>query len=125
MKKETHEDKMLAKKVKEVLDDNLQGFNGSIQSRLAESRSKALAALPDHESRHRWFSGWFGLPTLSVASLTAVLILAVVFYSGEPSRHLAIEAVDDVDILFSDEDPDFLAELDFYIWLTEQEENAG
>jgi hypothetical protein len=53
------------------------------------------------------------------------MFFAVVIFIGKPNQELAVKSVDDADVLFSDEDPDFYAELDFYVWLTEQDENAG
>ncbi|MCP1727746.1 hypothetical protein J2T60_001746 [Natronospira proteinivora] len=93
----------------------------SDRQRLANARRSALAQ-SNHRSSLTALGRWSWIPAGAAASLMVLLL-----WPGEPGEQDATVdtvqaevAVDDLDILLAEEDLDFYAELDFYLWLEEE-----
>ena len=57
--------------------------------------------------------------------MAAVLVFVSTFYFTKPTQDVFLNSFEDVEILTATDSPDFYADLDFYMWLSEEENNAG
>jgi len=110
-------------KVLKALHAGEQSIDASTRSRLSRIRHEAL----NRKKRKggAWLPKWFGLPAAGVAVAVGVIIL---FHGTmrEPCGPPEMEqAIVDVEILTADESFEFFENLEFYVWLSGQNEIAG
>lgn len=110
----------LLENIKTALDESCEHLDAGTKSRLRQARESALtqAAKPS-------FWQTFKMPAAALATATTALLVAF-FYLGTPNDipHL-YSSFDDIEMLMSDESPDFYEDLDFYSWLAEEQDSAA
>ncbi len=110
----------LVNNIKTTLDDSCEHLDAGTLSRLRQAREKAIAHA---EKPSLWQS--FKIPAAALATATTACIVAVL-YLGTPNDmpHLQ-SSLNDIEILISEESPDFYEDLDFYSWLAEEKDSAA
>jgi hypothetical protein len=110
------------RRTKRVFDDSVAALDAATRSRLTQARHRAL------EERQVVRGGgwrWALMPAGAVAATALVAWFTV--WQAPPARDaVQSAALDDLEILLSEEDLEMLdEELEFYGWLEEQPEFAG
>ena len=110
----------LLENIKTTLDESCENLAAGKLSRLRHARESALvqAAKPS-----LWQT--FKIPATALATATTAVFVAF-FYLGSPNDMPNLHSgFDDIEILMSEESPDFYEELDFYSWLAEEQDGAA
>ncbi len=105
--------------IRSTLDRSAADLDPRTLARLREGRRHALA----QGSRQRpglWH--WLRLPAAAFA--VSMALMAVFLYLREPAVQ-PYNGIEDLDIITSNENLDMLIDLEFYVWLAEEEEHAG
>lgn len=104
----------LEKRAKQAFDDSVASLDAQTRSRLAQARARAL----EHGRRP-----WWPVRALVPGAVAAAAALAVWMLwqdAATPPAGVEIAALQDLEILLSDEELEMLEELDFYTWLDEE-----
>lgn len=110
----------LLENIKTALDESCEHLDGGTLSRLRQAREQAIskAAQPSLWQK-------FKIPATALATATTA-VFVVFFYLGSPNDMSNLHSsFDDIEILMSEESPDFYEELDFYSWLAEEQDSAA
>jgi hypothetical protein len=107
--------------VKKGLEQSVDDMDGKTLSRLAGLRREALER--KRQRRYR-IPRWMRVPAAGLAA-AAVALLAFTTVVKETSPPLGEQILADVDILSSREVMEFYENLDFYLWLAEQQDGTG
>jgi hypothetical protein len=120
MTKRTGE-KAFLERVRKTLDQGEERIDARTRSRLLQIRVDALerAGL-----KKRFFPKWIGIPAAGLAAAAAVVLLFSIALK-EPRFPIVDQNIEDVEILSSNEGLEFFEDLDFYTWLSMQNESAG
>jgi negative regulator of sigma E activity len=101
------------KRTQEILEESTSRLDGRTRSRLTQARHAALAQL-EKPARQWW------RPYVPAGAAAAAAVLAVVFFVGQPGTVSGPPvAMDDTEIPFDVEAPDFTEDSDdveFYEW---------
>lgn len=102
-------------RAKQAFDDSVSSLDAQTRSRLAQARAHAL-----EQARRR---PWWPARGLVPGAIAAAAALAVWMLWQDPMTQpagLEIAALQDLEILLSEEELEMLEELDFYTWLDEE-----
>lgn len=112
----------LNERYKKALDERLEELDGETLSKLRQARSQALQSLP---KKSRWLGGGVGWAA-GVATAAAMSVTLMLLWPGEQnySQDFVTELAD-AELLADEESIEFYEELDFYIWLEQQETESG
>jgi len=114
MKEEKDEQAFLAS-ARKILDDAGENLEASICSRLTRARMAAV-----DQGRRPW--RWSAVPI--TAGVAVVLVFVTLWFRGGPVGIGPAAEVVDMEILTAPEAPDFYADLEFYQWLAEDDDQA-
>jgi len=111
---QTHRD--LEKRAKSVFDESVANLDAETCSKLAQARTRAL----EHGRRPLQWWPTRGLVPGAVAAAAA--LAAWMLWQGPATAPdgLELAALQDLEILLSDEELEMLEDLDFYTWLDEE-----
>ncbi len=110
----------LLKNIKTALDDSCEHLDAGTLSRLRQAREIAL----DHAKKPSLWQS-FKIPAAAIATATTACIVAVL-YLGTPNEMPQLHSsLNDIEMLISEESPDFYEDLDFYSWLAEETDSAA
>lgn len=119
--KENDKEQELLKNIKRALDEGSETIDAKTLSRLTQARYHALQSTrPNWFARHRWFRA-----PAAAFLLAVVLVFISTFYVTKTTNDVFLDSLEDVEILTASDSPDFYADLDFYMWLSDEENNAG
>ena len=99
---------------KRVLDQAEKNLDAGTVARLRAARRQALEEGLRRPARAR--PAWL-LPVGGFATAAVVLAVAGLLWFSMPGPKPLQPSVDDLDLLSAQENPDFFADLDFYVWL--------
>ena len=103
---------------RQSLDQSVEDLEPETLDKLNQIRRDAIN---DTVAKPRRLSSAWWVPAGSIA--TAAIVAAVWLNSPEPASHLA---VNDMELLTSEDDLEMMEDIEFVAWLMEQEEdNAG
>jgi len=113
-----NEDEFLDKARKQ-LDNKSDQLDAATLSRLNQARQAALAQLKPQQSRLK--SRW--IPVSGLAA--AVLLTSVFLFKSEEIINASDPGVDEIEILAARDNLELYEQLDFYLWLIEEDSSAG
>ncbi len=116
-----NKDENFLENIQTVLDERVDNLDAATASNLRKARNRALEQI-DRKPLSSW-KKW-SLPLAGMAAASIVIMLAILIHK-QPVEIATSIGIEDVEILVSNESPDFYADLDFYIWLTEEDDFAG
>lgn len=105
-------------RVKNTLDESEGRIDDITAARLRTLRREAVAAHHERRRRPVWL-----LPVTGLATAATVAVLAVTLWSVPPASNEMLP-LDDIALLSDTEALEFYADLDFYLWL-ENEQSAS
>ena len=116
-----NDDPLLAQ-FKESLDQQANQLDAATLSQLRQARARALDELERKQTRFKLRAIWAG----GFATATALLITLLLIWPGDNSisSDMAHDLAD-IDLLIDDGSIELYEDLDFYIWLEQQEQNAN
>lgn len=118
---EQEREQVFLEQVKKSLDEECEALDAKTLAQLARARRQAIGS-----SGAKAMPLWRWLRFPAAAILTASLLFFVAtFYVNKPDSPPAFTRLDDIEILIAADPPEFYADLDFYLWLAEEEDNAG
>jgi len=106
-------------KVKKQLDEQSEHLDAATLSKLNQARQAALAQVNPKPSRLK--NNW--LPASGLAA--AVLLTSVFLFRSEEITTNSNHGMDDIEIIASSDNLDLYEQLDFYMWLLEENNSAG
>lgn len=119
---EGKEEKDFITVVRKQLDGECDRLDAGTLSRLNRARQTALASGSGDKAGY-YFRRMF-MPAAGVA-LASFLFLLSTQYLGKERGDIQVSHLEDFEVIVAADSPDFFAELEFYIWLAEEEEHAG
>ncbi len=122
MSAEHHEPGSLERRAQELLRASAEGLDGNIRSRLTRARSAAV-----EEARHSR-TGLAWRTWIPAGALAGAAALAVVLWSSSPQSpppHAVHNALDDLDIMVTNESFELLENLEFYEWVAATDADAA
>ncbi len=112
----------LDQKLRAVLDRQAEELDGATLSRLRQARAQALQSMQQKRSRFGLNLGW----TAGVATTAAMSVTLMLLWPGENNYSQDFVAgLADAELLADEESIEFYEELDFYIWLDQQNSTPG
>jgi len=120
VKKGTDE-KAFLERVRKTLDQSEEGIDAATRSRLFQIRVDALERAG---RKSRFFLRWIGIPAAGLAAAAALVLLLSISFK-ETHFPIMDQNIEDVEILSSAEGLEFFEDLDFYTWLSVQNESTG
>jgi negative regulator of sigma E activity len=99
------------------LDQAVETIDASTQARLRAARREALAAA-ESRSRPAWL---MPVGSLAVAATVAVLTVSVWLVPPDTAVDAQLPTLEDIALLSDSEALEFYENLDFYLWLDEQD----
>ncbi len=112
----------LDQKLKAVLDRQAEQLDGATLSRLRQVRAQALESMQRKRSRFGSNLGW----AAGVATTAAMSVTLMLLWPGENNYSQDFVAgLADAELLADEESIEFYEELDFYIWLDQQNSTPG
>lgn len=106
----------LAERVSALLDKDLARLDGRVAGRLAAARQAAVRRVPAR-ARTGLRPFWVPAGAVAVAVLAAVVLLRV-----PPASDPGQEALFDLEVLSANEQLEMLENLDFYLWLSSNDQ---
>ncbi len=106
-------------KVKNSLDQRIDTLDGETLSRLNRARQTALQQqhLPPHA-----VNKWLWLPVSGIAA--ALLVSSIFMFRSEQITDISGNEFDEIEIIASKDSIELYEQLDFYLWLLEEESGA-
>jgi len=119
MSKRPDTEQQLLENIRQTLDNTTGSFDGRTQAKLALVRAKAL----EEKARSRWrFPAWQTGAVLA----TAMLLLVLAVQQQDDTKIVSVtESFDGFDVITDQADLEFYRELEFYDWLSREENHAG
>ena len=114
-------ERVIADKVKGVLDSGLRQMDAQLLSRLRQARAQAVEAA---QRKRRGVLSRLRFPALG-ASTAGAAVLAAFLFLVQPAGVQNSIGIEDIEILASAETLDICLDPEFYLWLSEEEENVG
>jgi hypothetical protein len=118
------DDDLFASRTKTLFDESVQGLDAATQSRLTQSRHRALAEIATGTGFGRWNLGQWNLGQrnqwgVPLAGVAAAAVFAVVLWRGDPQVDELVPptSVADFEILLDQETFEMLQDLEFYSWM--------
>ena len=112
----------LVKQLKQSLDQQTNELDTATLLALRQARARSLNAL---ENKPQWFKPntiWVG----GLATAATLLIALLLVWPGENDiSPEMVQDVADIDLLFDDDSIEFYQDLDFYLWLEQQEPSVN
>ncbi len=105
--------------VKKTLDRQAETLDGETLSRLNQARQSALQQTA-RNSGHSLTRTW--IPMGGVAA--AILLSSIFLFRAEEMAVVSDSTVDEIDIIASSDSLDLYEQLDFYMWLLEEDTDA-
>ncbi len=118
---DNQKEKSFLKNVKTILDDDIDHMDAGTLSRLKRIRRTAIEK---EESNAIGVWHRFRIPVAGLA-MVSIMILVMTLCLRGPSGTIATNVLEDVDLITSGENLHFYADLEFYAWLAEEQDNAG
>ncbi len=117
------QDDPLNQQYRRVLDKQIETLDGKTLSRLQRARTQALQPIQQKTpARFHMSLGW----TAGFAAVVVLSVTLALLSSGERNYSQDFVAgLADAELLADDESIEFYEELDFYIWLEQQNSNPG
>ena len=106
-------DEDLQQRISETLDR--QEVDGSTRDALRQSRKLALEASSDH----RWS---IRVPAFAIAAVVIAGIGVALLYPAIDEEQIPASAFDDLVVIDSEDELELFEELEFYVWLEQQEQ---
>ncbi len=126
-KQHRHSDDEFVDRVGQRLRDSVDELDATTLSRLNRARQVALEEMDKSASGRRWGNSW-----VAAGAAAAVAVIAVALWQGQipdpesGSVPMVADEVVDIELLLDDGDLEMYAELEFFVWLPEDElENIG
>lgn len=110
----------LLENIKTALDESCEHLDAGTLSRLLQARKSALS-----ESARPSLWQQFKIPAAALATATTALVVALLYLAPLNDMPHLYSSVDDIEMLMSEESPDFYEDLDFYSWLAEEQDSAA
>lgn len=114
-------ERVIADRVKGVLDSGLRQMEPQVLSRLRHARTQAVEAA---QRKRRGALSWLRFPVLG-ASTAGAAVLAAYLFLVQPAGVRNSIGMEDIEILASAETLEICLDPEFYLWLSEEEENVG
>jgi hypothetical protein len=105
--------------VKKTLDQRTEALDAETLSRLNRARQTALQQA-GHKAGHSLSRAW--VPLGGVAA--AILLTSIFMFKTEEMATLSDSPVDEIEIIASSDNLDLYEQLDFYLWLLEEDSGA-
>ncbi|HFQ91858.1 MAG TPA: DUF3619 family protein [Chromatiales bacterium] len=109
-------DKERLVRARALLDERLEALDGETAARLRAARRRALGELAPR--RRAWMAAG------GLAAATASLLLVVMLWSGGERPVGSPDIFEDLELLSSTEDMEFIEDLDFYLWLDDEQQTG-
>jgi len=116
------DDEGFARAAGHALDGLTEGLDGPARLKLDAARRRALAGEPVVESPRA--SGPWWLPAGAMVTVSMALMALVMWWPTLESPQTPTELMADMELLAAAEEVSFYQDLDFYLWLAEQD-HAG
>ncbi len=111
----TDHDPKLDSVIRQALDRTVDQLDGETRSKLAQARVKALASLNRPKT-----VAWFSAPVPVLASVL-VIFMGLSLWNSQPEPAIDIAADTDLEFLAASEPLDLYDDLEFFMWLSEQD----
>jgi hypothetical protein len=122
---EPNEDRAFAERARTLLDEDARRLDGPTLGRLRRAREEALEAGRTGRLLHRLRQARFRVAAAALtAAAAAALVLVVLPLDRSPVPPLGADPTE-LELLASAEGPDFYEELDFYLWIAEEQADVG
>lgn len=107
-------EKQFVSRLKDRLDQRLEALDGETVAQLHAARQKALQSMP--RSRPRWIAmgGW--------AAAAASVLLVMTLWNTDIRSVDEPGFIEDLELLSTKEDIEFIEDLDFYLWLEDEQQ---
>ena len=107
-------------KLSDILDQSVEEMDASTKARLRDARREAVAA-----SEEKSYAAWL-MPVGSLAAAATVAVLTVSLWMTPPDEgvNAQLSPLEDFALLSDSESLEFYQDLDFYLWL-DDEQKAG
>ncbi|MFQ6021734.1 MAG: DUF3619 family protein [Acidiferrobacterales bacterium] len=115
------DEKTFVENVKHTLDELERDLDATTCARL---RAVRRAALAHDQGRGGWHTPARWLPAGALTAALAGMVIAAVIWLSAPSPGLSAASMEDLELLGAEDSIEFYADLDFYQWLT-TENDAG
>lgn len=125
MKTDGHEhESEFETRLKRAFDSSVSELDGRTRSRLAQARSRALERAR-HAGPAQWLRGGRGL--IPAGAVAAAVVAAALVWQSPVTLRPGIELADagDWEILLGEDELEMLEELEFYVWLEDQLDEAA
>jgi hypothetical protein len=106
-------DQELTSRIRKELDDSCESLDAETLSKLNRARHRALKATP---RRSLWL-----VPLAGVATAASIGLLSINLFTTQVSHGPQADFVEDIELLSSSEDLDFYQNLEFYLWLEDEQ----
>jgi hypothetical protein len=110
----------LEKRVQSLLQTRAEQLDGATRSRLTQARYAALGAIKEQSRMPKWY--W-----LAPATAAATAMMVVFVTSQQPTTDpqvVAIEPVDEMEIVTAEDSLEFYRNVEFYAWLADMDEET-
>lgn len=111
------DEKLFTDRLKHVLDEQAALLDSKTLNRLRQARLQAVNRV-EHKHRQYW-------KPVTAFALSALLLLAIVFWPQQPGIDNFTTSIEDLDLLVADDSLQLYEELEFYQWLLVSETDAG
>lgn len=111
------------KQVKQALDESTDNLDAAARSRLNQARQAALQELKK-SPRHRT-KAWWMIPAGGTAVAAIAVLSSVLYFRTSGLVALPHDGINDLEIVASRDQLDMYENLDFYLWLVEEETSAS
>lgn len=110
------EDRQLTARARDMLDQRLEELDEETIGRLRAARRKALRGLSPRRPRWIVMGGW--------AAAAASFLLVVALWNTSNRVLEAPGIFEDLELLSTREDMEFIEDLDFYLWLDDEQQTG-
>lgn len=114
-------EKSMFERLRETLDNRAETIDPAIQFKLTQIRKRALKG-DSHNRYLRW--PFWRIPAVGLAA-AGFLLFFLLYRQPDLPNQPVYSGLEDVEILATNEAPEFYSELDFYIWLAVEVEQSG
>lgn len=106
-----------ARRARELLDQGTRELDAHTARRLQRARAAALRGeAPSRTVRPPWL-----MPAAGFAVAASLVVMVVMLLPGTPERATPqVASIEDIEILFAQDDLNLYEDLEFYAWLDEE-----